>query len=85
MFNVMNTNIEFNKEPEDDTAICVNCKHYKTEGEFEHNCYANASEDINYVTGDRQWEDVEDCEDANEDGDCKYFEKKDMSKDQEKQ
>lgn len=75
---------EETEEPEDDTAICVNCKHHKEE-DGDHTCYANATEEIDYVTGDRRWIDVEDCEDVNEDGDCGDFEKKDMSKDQEKQ
>lgn len=62
------------EELEDDVSICIKCKHHKEE-DGDHKCYANANEDINYVTGDRQWEDVEDCEDVNEDGDCSDFER----------
>jgi len=61
-------------EPEDEVAICINCKHHKEE-KNEHNCYANAQIVKNYVTGEEKWEDVEDCEDINEDGDCSDFER----------
>ena len=62
-------------EPEEEETICINCKHHQTEGEYDHNCYANATEETNYITGDKKWVDVEDCEDTN-DGNCPDYEKK---------
>jgi hypothetical protein len=67
-------------EPEEDEeTICVNCEHHtEKEGDldYEHNCFAQASEEINYVTGEKHWIDIEDCEEKNSDGDCGDYEKK---------
>lgn len=58
-------------EEEDEETICINCKHHSTEGDFDHNCYAES--ETNFVTGEKQ---SEDCEDKNQDGDCEDYEKK---------
>lgn len=62
------------EEPDDGDAICIKCKHHK-EDDNGHSCYAQANKIKEYVTGEESWEDVEDCADINEDGDCSDFER----------
>jgi hypothetical protein len=65
------------EEEEEEQVICVNCKFHSTffEG-YEHTCIAGATKTVSPITGQEDWEDVEDCEDKNSDGDCEDFEKK---------
>jgi len=64
-------------ESDDDTVICVNCKyHRENEGDYEHACFANVEEEVDYVTGEKTITGVEDCEDVNDDGQCGDFVKK---------
>lgn len=63
------------KPKEDEKTICVNCIHYrKNEYDMRHACIAEAEEKINYVTGEKEFDEdsVEDCEDVN-DGECEHF------------
>lgn len=65
--------IKETKEPEEIEIICINCRHH-VDDDGDHRCYANATKIKNYVTGEEDWEDVEDCEDINSEGDCEDFE-----------
>lgn len=60
---------------EQEKTICINCKYHRKDGEYEHSCYANASEEIDNVTGSRKWIGIENCEDININEDCGDFEK----------
>ena len=62
---------------DEDTAICVNCGHHReNEAGYEHACFANVEEEIDYVTGEKVLNGIEDCEDVNNDGCCSDFERK---------
>lgn len=64
------------EEAEEEIAICIKCKHHKEE-DGEHKCYANVTEEIDYVTGEKTLNEVEDCSDVNDDGNCSDYERKD--------
>lgn len=64
------------QESDNETPICIYCKYHRLNEEgYDHACFANATEEMNYITGEKHWTEVEDCEDQNSDGDCSDFKK----------
>lgn len=56
-------------------AFCADCRHYEQEEE-EHLCYAEAEEQIDYVSGEKFWANVVYCDDKNFDGECPDFKRR---------